>query len=51
MALTGPAATLGQAKVPIKTNQKVKKITTKIEKMAKAEKNGILYMMKPRHPY
>jgi hypothetical protein len=50
MALTGPAATLGQAKVQFTTNQEIKKITSKIEKRAKGEKNGILYMMKPRHP-
>jgi hypothetical protein len=48
MALTGPAATLGQAKVQIKKS--TKKINKKIGKPAEAEKNGILYMMKPRHP-
>jgi hypothetical protein len=48
MALTGPAATLGQAKVQIKKS--TKKINKKIGKLAEAEKNGILYMMKPRHP-
>jgi hypothetical protein len=47
MALTGTAATLGQAKAQIKKHKKNKKNQ---KKRAKAEKNGILYMMKPRHP-